>query len=235
LRAGDLTLWDTPLYTDIYEMTYQLLQAEGFERIPVDWVMETGSVMVQGNFLAMSWRHRPPAMEPHLRKQLRHNPHDIVRFLAAMGLGLYAPSPEGIACIEEAFRSEQNTVVQAMIQRVASHWLSEAVQPELRRALQSVVDRGVALRTEDAERATLQQTGSRKDAERTLFAFRRAMIQGDNLWTAAVGGMLALAVVQHSSSFGYIHNMAAAAKHPEIRNAYNAVRRFTALPELPPG
>ena len=239
LWAGDLTLWDLPLYTDIYEMTYQLLKAQGFERIRVDWVMETGSVKAQANFLAMSWRHRPPEMEPHLRKQLCHNPHDIVRFLAAMGLGLYEPSPENVACVQMAFGSEQNTVVQAMIQRVASHWLSGAVPLEVSRALQRelqlVVERPVALRTEDAERATLQQTSSKKDAERALFAFRRAMIQGDNLWTAAVGGMLALAVVRHSSSFSYIYNMASAAKHPEIRNAYTAVRSLAGLPELPPG
>ena len=236
LQAGDLTMWDTPLYTDVYEMTYQLLQAQGFERIPVDWVMETGSVRAQGNFLAMSWRHRPPAMEPHLRKQLRHNPHDIVRFLAAMGLGLYEPSAENVRYLQAAFFSEANTVVQAMIQRVASQWLSNAaLHADLSRELQPVVDAAVALRTEDAERALLQGTSTAKDGDRVLFAFRRAMIQGDNLWTAAVGGMLALAVVQHSSSISYIYNMAALAKHPEIRKAYDAVRSFTGLPELPTG
>jgi hypothetical protein len=66
-----------------------------------------------------------------------------------------------------------------------------------------------------------------------LFAFRRAMIQGDRLWTAAVGGILSLGMVQHSSSFSYIYNVALHAQHPEIRNAYRLVQRVTALPELP--
>jgi serine/threonine protein kinase len=235
LWGRDLTIWDMSLYTDIFEMTYRLLAAEGFERIPVEWVMQTGTVRAQANFLAMSFRHKPAAMEVHLRQQLRHNPHDIVRFLAAMGIGLYAVVPENVDCVEAAFQAEQNTIVRAMIQRVASNWLSETNHPVFLDRLQAVAGTEFALRTEDAERATLQRTGSQRDAERALFAFRRAMIQGDNMWTAAVGGILSLAMVQHLSSFSYIYNVAAVSKHPEIRNAYRLVQRSTALPDLPPG
>ena len=77
LWRGDLGIWDTPLYTDIYEMTYRLLVAEGFEKIPVESVLQNGSVRAQANFLAMSFRHRPAAMEVHLRKQLSQSPHEI--------------------------------------------------------------------------------------------------------------------------------------------------------------
>ncbi|PWT80117.1 MAG: hypothetical protein C5B57_12730 [Blastocatellia bacterium] len=233
LLRGDLAKWDTPLYTDIYEMTYQLLNKKGFENIPVDHIMESGSVRVQGNFIAMSWRHSPPAMEPHLRKQLRHNSYDIVRFLAAMGIGLYKPTAENVECIEQAFRTETNSVVQAMTARVASQWLTEMTDPSLCRALHRVTDHEVILREEDAARATLQHVGSRIDTERAAFAFRRAMIQGDSLWTAAIGGMLGLAVVRHESSFSYIYKMASAARHPEIRKAYQLVQSFTGLPDLP--
>jgi hypothetical protein len=196
-------------------------------------VMQTGTMRAQANFLAMSFRHKPAAMEGHLRQQLLHNSYDIVRFLAAMGIGLYAVSAENVECIEAAFRHEQNSIIKAMIQRVASNWLSETNDPTLRGGLEAITRSDVTLRAEDAERATLQQTGSQRDAERALFAFRRAMIQGDNLWTAAVGGILSLGMVQHSSSFSYIYNVASVAKHREIRNAYRLVQRFTALPELP--
>jgi serine/threonine protein kinase len=233
LLGRDLTLWDMSLYTDIFEMTYRLLDAQGFERIPVEWVMQTGTVRAQANFLAMSFRHKPPAMEVHLRQQLRHNPHDIVRFLAAMGVGLYAVGPENVDCVEGAFETEQNTIVRAMIQRVASNWLSEVNHPVLLNRLQAIVGVDLTLRKTDAERAMLQTTGSQRDAERALFAFRRAMIQGDRLWTAAVAGILSLAMVQHLSSLSYIYNVAAVSRHPEIRNAYRLVQRFTALPDLP--
>jgi serine/threonine protein kinase len=234
LLTGDLSKWDTPLYTDIYEMTYQLLSKRGLANVPVDWIMETGGVRVQGNFMAMSWRHHPPEMEPHLRKQLRQNPNEIVRFLAAMGIGLYAPTAENIGCIDDVFRTDANSVVRAMIQRVASCWRKDVTDPALSETLEKVVDADVALGEEDGRRATIQHLGSPIDAERAAFAFRRAMIQGDSLWTAAIGGMLGLAISRHTSSFTYIYNMAARAKHPEIRNAYRAVQSFTGLPDLPP-
>ena len=233
LWRGDLTVWDTSLYTDIYEMIYRLLIAEGFEKIPVEWVMQKGSVRAQANFLAMSFRHRPAAMEVHLRQQLRHNPHEIVRFLAAMGIGLYAVSAENAESVHAAFISEDNSIIKAMIKHVASNWLSVTAAPDFVTLLQPVGRGEVALRAEDAARVMLQHFGSQQDAERALFAFRRAMIQGDRLWTAAVGGILSLGMVQHSSSFSYIYNVALHAQHPEIRNAYRLVQRVTALPELP--
>jgi hypothetical protein len=52
------------------------------------------------------------------------------------------------------------------------------------------------------------------------------------LWPAAVGAILALGVVRHASSFSYIQKVAAAARHPEIRTAYNLVQPFTGLPAL---
>jgi hypothetical protein len=233
LLTGDLSKWDTSLYTDIFEMTYQLLKARGFENLPVDWIMETGSVRAQANFLATSWRHRPSAMERHLRKQLRQNAHDLVRFLAAMGIGLYAATRDNTECVVSAYDAEKNSVVRAMLQRVASHWLLEAVSPQ-RDELRGIARDPVELRQMDAERATLQDVTSGTEAERVLLAFRRAMVQGDQLWTAAVGGMLAIAVVRHKSSYPHLHSMATAAQHPEIRAAYSLVQPLTGLPDLPP-
>jgi serine/threonine protein kinase len=233
LFHGDLDMWDTPLYTDIYEMMYRLLIVEGFDRIPIETVLRNGSVRAQANFLAMSFRHRPAAMEVHLRKQLRQNPHEIVRFLAAMGIGLYDGSPQNLECVVAAFASERNTIIKAMIQRVASHWFTATTSPELTDSLRSVVEVEVTLRAEDGGRVMLQNTGSQRDAERALFAFRRAMVQGDQLWTAAVGGILSLGAVQHASSLSYIFSTASQAKHPEIRTAYRLVQRIAPLPELP--
>jgi hypothetical protein len=234
LWGGDLGMWDTPLYTDIYEMIYRLLIAEGFQKIPVEWVMTKGTIRAQANFLAMSFRHHPAPMEVHLRQQLRQNPNDIVRFLAAMGIGLYAASADNLECVRAAFASEGNTVIKAMIQRVASNWLSAMSASDLSDLLRSVVQEEVTLRAEDAARATLQHTGSERDVERALFAFRRAMMQGDRLWTSAVGGILSLGIMRHASSLTYIYDIASQAKHPEIRNAYRLVQKFTALPDLPP-
>ena len=137
-------------------------------------------------------------------------------------------------CIDDVFRTDANSVVRAMIQRVASCWRKDVTDPALSETLEKVVDADVALGEEDGRRATIQHLGSPIDAERAAFAFRRAMIQGDSLWTAAIGGMLGLAISRHTSSFTYIYNMAARAKHPEIRNAYRAVQSFTGLPDLPP-
>ncbi len=234
LLAGDLAMWEAeaPIYTDIYEMIYQMLKRRGLERIDMDWVMNTGTFRTQAKVLTMAWRHHPPAIEPHVRKQMRHNPHDIVRYLASMGLALYTPSEENVESLAAAFDSEQNTVVQALMQRVASNWLAGTVPLALEHTLQSVVNRQVDLRTEDAQRVTLQLGSSKDNANRVLLAFRRAMVQGDSLWPAAVGGMLGLAVVRHQASFSYISKMASEAKHPEIRNAYKAVQTFAGLPEL---
>ena len=234
LWAGDLTAWEIVIYTDIYEMSYQMLRARGLEKLDMDWVMAKGSLRAQANILAMAWRHHPPIIEPHVRKQLRYSPYDIVRFLAAMGLALYTPSRENVECLVDAFAHEQNTVVRGMIQRVGSNWLADTTAPELRHALQPVVEIPIELRTEDAARATLQRPDV-KDGERILLAFRRAMVQGDRLWPAAVGGILGLGVVKHASSFSYIHKVASEAAHREIRAAYGLVRPFTGLPEIPLG
>jgi hypothetical protein len=122
-------------------------------------------------------------------------------------------------------------VVKAMMQRVASQWQATVDTADLRPALQSVVASPIDLRTEDAERALLQRMNYSKP-EGVLLAFRRAMVQGDRLWPAAVGAILALGVVRHASSFSYIQKVAAAARHPEIRTAYNLVQPFTGLPAL---
>ena len=156
LWGGDLGMWDTPLYTDIYEMIYRLLIAEGFQKIPVEWVMTKGTIRAQANFLAMSFRHHPAPMEVHLRQQLRQNPNDIVRFLAAMGIGLYAASADNLECVRAAFASEGNTVIKAMIQRVASNWLSAMSASDLSDLLRSVGTRGshVACRRRRASHAS---------------------------------------------------------------------------------
>src|SRR5262249_4589069 len=122
-------------------------------------------------------------------------------------------------------------VVRALMQRVASQWLSTVDSSDLQQGLRSVVSSDVDLRTEDAERALLQRMSYGKP-EQVLLAFRRAMVQGDRLWQAAVVAIVALGVVRHSSSFAYIQKVASAARHPEIRAAYTLVRPFTGLPEL---
>ena len=233
LLASDLTMWEepAPLYTDLYEMIYQMLKAHGLDRIDMDWVMETGTFISQVKILTMAWRHHPPTIEPHVRKQMHHNDSDIVRFMAAMGMSLYKPSKENVEGLAAAFESEQNTLVQALMQRVASNWLDTVASPDLHLVLQSVISRRVELQTSDAERATLQRMDY-KHGERVLLAARRAMMQGDRLWPAAAGAMLALGAVRHTASFSYIHKVASAAQHREIRTAYKIVQPFTGLPNL---
>jgi hypothetical protein len=153
--------------------------------------------------------------------------------MASMGMALYAPTAENVDNLVAAFGGERNSVVQALMQRVASQWQTTVSTADLRRALQSIVDSPIELRTEDAERALLQRMNYSKP-EGVLLAFRRAMVQGDRLWPAAVGAILALGVVRHASSFPYIQKVAAAAQHPEIRTAYNLVQPFTGLPALSP-
>jgi serine/threonine protein kinase len=233
LLAGDLEMWEveTPLYTDIFEMVYQILKWRGLQRLDLDRVMTTGSYISQVKVLTTAWRHHPPEVEPHVRQQMRHNPHDVVRLMASMGMALYPPTPENVDNLVAAFAGERNSVVQALMQRVASQWQTMVDTADLRTALQSVVDTRIDLRTEDAERALLQRMDYSKP-EGVLLAFRRAMVQGDRLWPAAVGAILALGVVRHASSFPYIQRVAAAARHPEIRTAYGLVQPFTGLPAL---
>jgi serine/threonine protein kinase len=233
LLAGDLEMWEveTPLYTDIFEMVYQILKLRGLERLDLDRVMTTGSYISQVKVLTTAWRHHPPEVEPHVRQQMRHNPHDVVRLMASMGMALYPPTPENVDNLVAAFGGERNSVVRALMQRVASEWQTHVATGDLQRALRSVVDTRIDLRTEDAERALLQRINYSK-AEAVLLAFRRAMVQGDRLWPAAVGAILALGVVRHASSFSYIQKVASAARHPEIRAAYSLVQPFTGLPPL---
>jgi serine/threonine protein kinase len=235
LLAGELEMWEveTPLYTDIFEMVYQILKWRGLERLDLDRVMTTGSYISQVKVLTTAWRHHPPEVEPHVRQQMRHNPHDVVRLMASMGMALYAPTPENVDSLVSAFGDERNSVVRALIQRIANQWRTSAPTADLQRALQSILDSRIDLRTEDAERALLQRMNYSKP-EGVLLAFRRAMVQGDQLWPAAVGAILALGVVRHTSSFPHIQKVAAAARHPEIRTAYNLVQPFTGLPALSP-
>ena len=193
-------------------MTYRLLVAEGFEKIPVESVIQNGSVRAQANFLAMSFRHRPAAMEVHLRKQLSQSPHEIVRFLAAMGVGLYDGSPENVEQVAAAFASEANTIIKAMIQRVASNWLSTASSAELANLLRSVAEMEITLRAEDAGRVMLQHTSSPRDAERALFAFRRAMMQGDQPVDCGGRGDPEPRDLRHAPSTSYIFTTASRAR-----------------------
>ena len=234
LLARDLTMWEveTPLYTDIHEMVYQILKSRGLERLDLDWVMKAGSYIAHVKVLTVAWRHHPPEIESHIREQILGNPHDIVRLMASMGMALYAPTRENVDNLVAAFTGERNSVVRTLMQRVASHWLTSVDSPDLRKALRPVVDSRIDLRTEDAERATLQRVDYSKP-EQVLLAFRRAMVQGDRLWPAAVGAILVLGVVRHSSSFAYIQKVAASARNPEIRAAYTLVQPFTGLPALP--
>jgi hypothetical protein len=153
--------------------------------------------------------------------------------MASMGMALYAPTPQNVDNLAHAFGGERNSVIRALMQRVASQWQTTVDTADLRRALQSIVDSRIDLRTEDAERALLQRTNYSKP-EGVLLAFRRAMVQGDRLWPAAVGAILALGVVGHTSSFPYIQKVATTARHPEIRTAYALVQPFTGLPALSP-
>jgi serine/threonine protein kinase len=232
LLAGDLTMWEseTPLYTDIHEMTYQILKSRGLERLDLDWVKQTGNYVAHVKVLTVAWRHSPPEIEAHIREQILGNPHDVVRLMGSMGMALYAPTQENVDNIVAAFTAETNSVVRALKQRVASHWHTVVQSAELKKALQPVVDTQIDLRTEDAQRATLQVNYSKP--EQVLLAFRRAMVQGDRLWPAAAGAILALGAVRHSSSFAYIQRVASAARHPEIRAAYKLVQPFTRLPDL---
>jgi len=132
-----------------------------------------------------------------------------------------------------AFTLEQNSVVRAMLQRIASAWLGSGVTEALRGRLEPLRTHKIELKTEDARRALLQQRADYGAGGRVLLAFRRAMVQGDRMWPAAVGGLLALGSVRHEPSFSYIHRMATSSRHPEIRAAYALVQPFTGLPPLP--
>ena len=235
LWSGEMAPWEGVLYTDIFEMTYQLLVKRGLENVNFERVFETASLRVQTNVITMSWRHHPPMIEPIVRKQLRHSPYVSVRLQASLGMALYPPSRENVEALSEAFATEQNTVVKGMIQRVTGNWLTAEIATDLRQILQSIADTAVDLQPADAARATLQRKEDPKDSERILLAYRRAMLQGDRLWPAAAGPILVLGTVQHTSSFPYIHRIASNARHPEIRAAYRMVQRFTGLPDLPPG
>ena len=153
--------------------------------------------------------------------------------MASMGMALYAPTPENVDNLVAAFGDERNSVVKALMQRIANQWQTSAPTADLQRALRSLVDSRIDLRTEDAERALLQRVNYSKP-EAVLLAFRRAMVQGDRLWPAAVGAILALGVVRHTSSFPFIQKVAASATHPEIHTAYRLVQSFTGLPALSP-
>jgi serine/threonine protein kinase len=234
LWSGELKPWESVLYTDIFEMTYQLLKKRGLDQLDFDRIIDGANLRAQSNILTMSWRHRPPSIEPVVRKQLRFGKFDILRLQSAMGMALYEPTRENVECVVEAFHAEQNSVVKATTQRAASNWLASTEDPELREKLRTVVDSAITLETADAERATLQRKDNPKDSERILLAYRRAMLQGDRLWPASAGPMIALGVVRHASSFSYIHRVASTARHPEIRAAYKLVQPFTRLPDLPP-
>ena len=145
----------------------------------------------------MAWRHHPPEVESHVRQQIRRNPHDVVRLMASMGMALYAPTRDNVDNLVAAFTGERNSVVRALMQRIANQWLGRSMRRSGEQALRSVVDSRIDLRTEDAERATLQRMNYSKP-EQVLLAFRRAMVQGDRLWPAAVGAILVLGVVRHS-------------------------------------
>jgi hypothetical protein len=235
LWSGEMAPWEGVMYTDIFEMTYQLLVKRGLENVNFERVFETASLRVQTNVITMSWRHHPPMIEPIVRKQLRHSPYVSVRLQASLGMALYPPSRENVDAVCEAFAAEQNTVVKGMMQRVTGNWLTAEIAPDLRQMLQSIADTPVDLQPADAARATLQRKEDPKDSERILLAYRRAMLQGDRLWPAAAGPILVLGTIQHTSSFPYIHRIASGARHPEIRAAYRLVQRFTGLPDLPPG
>ena len=112
----------------------------------------------------------------------------------------------------------------------ASNWLSTARSAELGNLLRSVAETEITLRAEDAGRVMLQHRSSPRDAERALFAFRRAMMPGDELWTAAVGGILSLGTLPHAPSTElYLHHSLArdASGNSKCLPACSAVRPIT--------
>src|SRR5262245_64284794 len=145
LWAGDLTPWEGVMYTDIYEMTYQLLMKRGLEHVNLERVFESGNLRAQTNIITMSWRHHPPIIEPIVRRQLRHSPFVSVRLQAALGMALYPPSRDNVEALQDAFAAEQNSVVKAMLQRVTGNWLAGEVAAELQPMLRAVADTPVDL------------------------------------------------------------------------------------------
>ena len=170
----------------------------GDREIPVGSVLQNGSVRAQANFLAMSFRRPAGGHGSASRKQLYQEPARNVRFLAGGGCPCCDGTPENVEQVAAAFASEANAIIKAMIRRIASNWLSTASSAELAILLRSITETEIDAprRTRRSSDAPAHEFSARCRA--ALFAFRRAMMQGDELWTAAVGGSWSLGTLRHA-------------------------------------
>ena len=217
LYAGRLDEWARrPLYVELFDFMIQLIQRQGFDRLPLGVIVDSESEEAQSNFLATMYRWPVPRVRVVFETLLVRGKHDLVRCVAGQGLGLY-DGAEVIPCLLQAFAAEANSVIKVVVQRLLAR-VADSAGEQAQLGGQALSER-VTVTRPDAER--ILQTARSPYA---LQAYRKALLLGDRRWSSTVAAIYLLAAIGDQDSFGAIAQVGEASRFREVRSAFEDVR-----------
>jgi|GEM_PF-6036282 len=236
LRNGSLEKWDTPLYSEIYDFAIRLIRRAELSENTLRLVFKSGSLVAQGNFLAVLSRWVDPKIGAILRTQAVKNLYPVDRLVAIQSLGAYEPSPSNIDCLLQVLEKEPNSIPREMARTISRKYAQRAQADGYRNAdLLAVAATSGSLIPAEA-RALLDSNG--EDHSGIRYTYRKALHFGDMGWHAVVGAIYILGAGGDSTSRDDLIQVAGASRDAEIRRAYAEVRKLNTfdppLPELPP-
>ncbi|MEA2819317.1 MAG: hypothetical protein QOJ86_1321 [Bradyrhizobium sp.] len=224
LLKGDLTHWEVPFHSEIWEHIYHILDEAGFHKINFDTILPKGGPAAIGNILLMAARHKLPPVLPLLRTLLVAGPFPTLRCVAIQGIGLYRPGVENARTLKAAFGSEKNSVVRKIIQLTAQRWLrAPDLSADVGAELIAISEGEIPIAKQDAvdiARPTVVKTISPDIVHQS---YRNALLLRDGHWNAYAIPILLLGAMQDDRMLGTVRDIGTTSQDPEIRESYRAI------------
>ena len=230
LIRGDLTHWEVPFHSEIWEHIYHIVDEVGFERINFDRILPRAGPAAIGNVLLMAARHRLPPVLPLLRMVLAAAPYPTLRCVAIQGIGLYDPDVENARALKRAFESEKNSVIRKIIQLTAKRWLrGPGIPADIGAELVMITGADISITKQDAidiARPTVVKTISPDIVHQS---YRNALLLRNGPWNAYAIPILLLGAMQDHLMIGTICDIGATSTDAEIQESYKAISEFPSI------
>lgn len=230
LIRGDLTHWEVPFHSEIWEHIFHIIDEVGFEKINFDRVLPRAGPAAIGNVLLMAARHRLPPVLPLLRMVLAAAPYPTLRCVAIQGIGLYDPDVENARTLKRAFESEKNSIIRKIIQLTAKRWLrGPGIEADIGAELIMITGAEVAIAKQDAmdiARPTVVKTISPDIVHQS---YRNALLLRNGPWNAYAIPILLLGAMQDDPMIGTICDIGTTSKDAEIQESFKAISEFPAI------
>jgi hypothetical protein len=228
LLKGDLSHWEVPMNSEIWEHIFHIVNAKGFPSLDFEKLLGQAGLAARGNLLLMAARHKIPLVLPGLRRLLLGSKEPTLRLVAVQGLGIFDGDPESIKVLCQAYLNEPNSIAKKLIQLTLRRWSrSKDLSPDLARLLEPILEEQIAARPGDATAIALPKSDATPIPPALVHkSYQNAIYLKNGPWNAYAIPILLLGAMQDEPMLDTIREVGSKASDPEVKEAYAWVKPF---------